>query len=102
MNLGGNASLDGILGASFTTVPILGQQFPIINYTGTRTGTFATFDSLVDSPLGPDTVQLSIDYGTGTNSSVVLTVVPEPSTCVLLAGLGLLMLARRPRICNRS
>jgi hypothetical protein len=84
INLGGNAVLDGILSASFTATPMMGQQFPIINYTGARTGTFATFDSLVDGPLGPDTIQLSIDYGTGTNSAVVLTVVPEPASLVLV------------------
>jgi hypothetical protein len=97
MNVGADASLNGILGASFTTVPSLGQQFTIMNYGGSLTGTFATFDSLVDSPLGPDTVQLSIDYGTGTNSSVVLTVVPEPSTYALVCGFGLIMLVRRNR-----
>lgn len=97
INLGGNAILDGILTASFTTIPSIGQQFPIINYVGTESGTFATFDSLVDSPLGPDTIQLAIDYGAGTSSSVVLTVVPEPAAFVLLGGLGLIMLGRRQR-----
>jgi T5SS/PEP-CTERM-associated repeat protein len=85
INLGGDAILDGALSASFTSTPTLGQQFPIINYAGIQSGAFATFDTLVDSPLGPDTVQLSIDYGTGTNSAVVLTVVPEPSSMVLFA-----------------
>jgi hypothetical protein len=83
MNVGGNALLDGALGASFTTIPSMGQQFTIMNYSGTRTGTFATFDSLVDSPLGPDTVELSIDYGAGANGSIVLTVVPEPGSILL-------------------
>lgn len=74
MNLGGNAILDGILSASFTSTPTVGQEFQIIKYAGTRTGTFASFDSLVDSPLGPDTVQLAVDYGSGTNDVVKLTV----------------------------
>jgi hypothetical protein len=74
MNLGGNAILDGILGASFTTTPMVGQQYTIMNYGGTLTGTFGTFDSLVDSPMGPNSVQLSINYGTGSASSIVLTV----------------------------
>lgn len=95
MNLGGNAILDGILSASFTTVPTIGQEFQIIKYAGTRTGTFASFDSLVDSPLGPDSVQLAIDYGSGTNDVVKLTVVPEPSSILLLGSLGLVLLARR-------
>lgn len=97
MNVGGNVLLNGILGASFTATPSVGQQFTIMNYTGSLTGQFTTFDSLVDSPLGPDTVQLSLDYGAGTNSSVVLTVIPEPSTLALLGGLGFILLGRRPR-----
>jgi hypothetical protein len=97
MNLGGNAILDGILGASFTATPSLGQQFTIMNYTGTLTGQFATFDSLVDSPLGPNTVQLSINYGAGTNSSIVLTVVPEPSAFVLLGSFGFIVFGWRQR-----
>jgi hypothetical protein len=97
MNVGGNALLNGTLGASFTATPSVGQQFTIMNYTGTLTGQFAAFDSLVDSPLGPDTVQLSLDYGAGTNGSVVLTVVPEPVAFALLGTLGLFMLGRRPR-----
>jgi hypothetical protein len=96
MNVGGNALLDGALGASFTTIPTIGQQFTIMNYTGTRTGTFATFDNLVDSPLGPDTVELSVDYGSGANSAIVLTVVPEPGSIVLLCAVLLAVpLARR-------
>jgi hypothetical protein len=74
MNLGGNAILDGILGASFTATPTVGQQYTIMNYGGTLTGTFGTFDSLVDCPMGPNSVQLSINYGTGSASSIVLTV----------------------------
>jgi hypothetical protein len=74
MNVGGDAILDGILGASFTATPSVGQQFTIMNYGGTLTGTFGTFDSLVDSPMGPNSVQLSIDYGMGSASSIMLTV----------------------------
>lgn len=74
MNLGGNAILDGILGASFTAIPSIGQTYTIMNYGGTLTGTFGTFDTLVDSPMGPNSVQLSINYGTGSASSIVLTV----------------------------
>jgi hypothetical protein len=97
MNLGGNAILDGILSAAFTTVPTFGQEFQIIKYAGTRTGTFASFDSLVDSPLGTDSVQLVIDYGSGTNDFVKLTVVPEPSSIQLFGSLGLMLLHLRSR-----
>lgn len=74
LNLGGNAVLDGILSASFTATPTVGQQFTIMNYGGTQSGTFGSFDNLVDSPMGPNSVQLSINYGTGSASSIVLTV----------------------------
>jgi hypothetical protein len=74
LNVGGNALLDGILSASFTSTPTVGQEFTIMNYGGTQTGTFATFDDLVDSPAGPNTVKLSINYGTGSASSIVLKV----------------------------
>lgn len=97
INVGANALLDGIVSASFTTIPTIGQEFPIIKYTGTRTGTFATFDSLVDSPLGPDTVQLAIDYGDGSDDFVKLTVVPEPSACMLFGSLGVVLLMRKCR-----
>lgn len=98
MNIGGNATLNGVLGVSFTATPTLGQQFTIMNYVGTLAGAFSTFDNLVDSPQGPDSVLLSIGYGAGTNSSIVLTVVPEPSSIALVicnCSLGLLMFRRR-------
>jgi hypothetical protein len=98
MNVGGNASLAGILGASFSTIPMMGQQFTIMNYTGARTGTFTAFDNLVDSPLGPNTVELSIDYGTGTNSSIVLTVVPEPASISLFGSALLVCVMLRNRL----
>ena len=83
--LTGNATLGGTLGVAFSTTPSPGQQFTVMNYGGTLTGTFSTFDSVVDSPLGPDTIGLSISYGSGSNSAVVLTVVPEPTAGVMMA-----------------
>jgi hypothetical protein len=76
LNVGATASLNtgSILKALFTATPMVGQQFTILNYMGTLTGTFSDFDSLVDSPLGPNSVQLSINYGTLSASSIVLTV----------------------------
>jgi hypothetical protein len=74
MNVGGDINLLGALGVTFTATPSMGQQFTIMNYGGTLTGTFGTFDILVDSPMGPNTVQLSLDYGTQSASSIVLTV----------------------------
>jgi hypothetical protein len=74
MTVGGNVNLFGGVGASFTSTPTVGQQFPIMNYAGGINGTFTDFDNLADSPLGPNTVQLSLDYGTGGTNSIVLTV----------------------------
>jgi hypothetical protein len=83
----GGATLAGTLAVEFLAAPSVGQTFTILDYDGSRSGTFTTFDNVVDSPYGPDSVTLSINYGTGSNSAVVLTVdavaVPEPSSAVL-------------------
>lgn len=97
INLTGSATLGGALNVSFTTTPSVGQQFPIMNYGGALTGAFSTFDTLVDSPAGTDSVLLSISYGTGSNSSVVLTVVPEPVSLTLFATMLPALLVRRAR-----
>jgi len=89
INAGGLTSLAGGLDISFLATPSLGQTFDIIQY-GSISGTFDTFDTLVDSPLGADTVSLGIDYGVNGNTVQVsvLSVVPEPTSSVLLlAGL---------------
>ncbi|BBO35628.1 hypothetical protein PLANPX_5240 [Lacipirellula parvula] len=81
----GSATLGGALNALFSSSPSIGQQFTVMTYGGSLTGTFGTFDNVVDGPLGPNTITLSLDYGTGANSAVVLTVVPEPATGALVA-----------------
>jgi len=78
----GNVNLDGTLEVAFQSRPSFGQSFTIMNYGGILTGAF-DFDGLGDSPLGPDTVMLSIDYGTGTADAVVLTVDAAPEPLVL-------------------
>lgn len=98
VNITANATLAGSLDVAFTATPSIGQQFTVMNYGGTLAGTFTTFDNLVNSPLGPDTIGLSIDYGVGANSAIKLTVtsVPEPSGILLpLIGTTLLILPRR-------
>jgi hypothetical protein len=95
INVGGDATLDGTLSVLFTETPSLGQQFTIMSYEGTLSGEFSTFDELVDSPLGADSILLSIDYGAGSNGSVVLTVVPEPGTLALAALGGLAIVPLR-------
>ncbi len=83
LNLGANDQLTlSLLNGSAPT-----NNYTIATYTGTLTG---TFDTIVGMPSG-----YSIDYGTGTNSSIMLTV-PEPGAAVsLLGGLGLLLGIRR-------
>lgn len=85
INLTGGATLAGALNVKFTTTPSVGQTFTIMTYGGTLTGAFTTFDSLVDSPAGIDSIPLSLSYGSGSGSSIVLTVVPEPTSILLMA-----------------
>lgn len=104
INLTGGATLGGTLDVAFTSQPLLGQQFTVMNYGGALTGTFATFDALVDGPKGANSIGLSIDYGVGANSAVVLTVtsvVPEPATWSL-AGVGVLLSAFANRRSKRG
>ena len=68
--------VESILEVEFTEIPTIGQTFDIISYGTTLSGTFATFDTLVYSPLGKDTVELSINYNS--SNKVVLTVVYAP------------------------
>ena len=74
MNVGGDVSLLGGLGVSFNEVPTVGQEFTIMNYTGSLSGTFTDFAGFGASPLGANSVSLSIDYGTLFSSAVKLTV----------------------------
>jgi hypothetical protein len=93
VNVTANATLAGSLDVAFTATPSLGQQFTVMNYGGVLAGTFSTFDNFVNSPLGPDTIGLSIDYGSGANSAIKLTVtsVPEP-TGILVTLMGAMFL----------
>jgi fibronectin-binding autotransporter adhesin len=65
---------------------ISGQNYTIATYTGTLSGTFAT----TDLPPG-----YSVNYGTGSDSSITI-VVPEPASLSIL-GIGGLALIRRRR-----
>jgi hypothetical protein len=74
VNVGRDLTLAGTLDVSFLATPTLGQTFTVFDYANALTGTFANFEAIVDSPLGAGTVELGIDYGSGLDSQVVLTV----------------------------
>lgn len=92
----GALSLDGILQVALIDgfTPVLGDRFVLFQY--------GSLDSLHDRFTElrlPGTNGWSVDYGTGLNSQVVLTAVPEPGAMALLAlgGLGLGAVCRRGR-----
>jgi len=79
---------------------VANDVFTLANY-GSLTGTFAGLSQNANFALGDYVFQ--IDYGSGTASSInltVLSVIPEPSSALLL-GLGLAALALRKR-CKKS
>jgi len=67
-----------------------GSDYTIVTYSGNLSGTFATTTGLDSSYF--------IDYGSGTNDTITLRLIPEPSSTGLLvvAGISLLIL-RRPQ-----
>jgi hypothetical protein len=69
-----NVTLAGILDIGFSSTPSVGQQFTLLNYGGVLTGAFDAFDDLVNSPAGVNTVKLSLNYGAGSGSAIVVTV----------------------------
>ena len=70
----GDVTLGGTLEVRLATIPTVGQEFVIISYGGSLAGTFATFDNVVDSPLGANTVNLALDYGDGSDDQVKIIV----------------------------
>jgi autotransporter-associated beta strand protein len=65
-----------------------GNPYTIATYTGTLSGTFNS----TSLPAG-----YSVNYGTGSNSSITIAIVPEPATLSLMAGLSAGLLMRRRR-----
>jgi hypothetical protein len=104
LNVNGNLSLAGTLDVSLWNgfVPGNGDTFDILNWTGTRTGSFDAIDYPTLSagyyfePLwGANSLTLEVGYTGGGGSAT-----PEPATCFLM-GAGLLVgiyrwRARRP------
>ena len=86
IDVGRDAVLSGRLDVEFLGAPTIGETFTIMQYAGSLTGTFDVFDTLVNSSLGLDTVQLGIDYGTGMDSAIVLTVLDLPPPSATLQG----------------
>lgn len=94
INLGGDLILAGALDVAFTTTPSIGESFTLMNYGGLLSTEFET-ESVAGLPSG---ATYSLDYGTGSDSSVILSVVeiPEPATAVsLLIGALMVLLRRR-------
>ena len=83
LSLNGGPTLD-------VTGNLAAGQYTIATYGGTLSGRFGT----LNIPAGD-----TINYGTGSNSSITLSAVPEPSTIALLcvAAIGLLGYAWRRR-----
>jgi len=103
LNVNGNLSLAGTLDVLLWNgfVPANGNTFDILNWTGTRTGSFGAIDYptlsagyYFESLWGANSLTLEVGYNGGAGS------VPEPATCFLM-GAGLLVgiyrwRARRP------
>lgn len=103
LNVNGNLSLAGTLDVLLWNgfVPGNGNTFDILNWTGTRTGSFGAIDYptlsagyYFESLWGANSLTLEVGYNGGAGT------VPEPATCFLM-GAGLLVgiyrwRARRP------
>lgn len=93
-------NIGGTLEVSFTEIPTIGERFTLMEY-GTLIHGFDSYDLVVDSPLGPDTVDLALHYGDRSDDIMeveVLHVVPEPAVYSLLfAALALASIRRRRR-----
>jgi len=89
----GEAALGGLLSIEYLAEGLEPGVYPLLRY-GSRSG---TFDEVQLSGL--PTELYALGYGTGANDAVTLTIVPEPSTLILLAiaAVGLLTYCRRRR-----
>ncbi|MDF1824604.1 MAG: autotransporter-associated beta strand repeat-containing protein [Verrucomicrobiales bacterium] len=93
LDITGSAFVDNFSG-SFTG----GTSYQIASYTGNLTGTFASWGNNTERTLGGG--QYLINYGSGSNSVITLTAVPEPAAflpLLLLAFGGGWILRRRRR-----
>jgi hypothetical protein len=85
-------SLDDLGSTPLTT----GTTFNLVAYTGTLSGTFQNYANNSDITVGNNTYVLN--YGTGTNSDISLTSVPEPTTWLYsVVGLAALLGVQRRR-----
>ena len=84
----GSGNRTPTLDVEFSVTPEVGDVFDIIKYGTLQDPRWDTFDGIVDSPRGVDTVTLAINYAGGANGDTiqleVTRVVPEPSTMVMV------------------
>ena len=86
-----NAALDILLSGTFSAD--VDDVFTVADY-GALTGTFAGLSENATFSVGGESFR--INYGDGTNDSIILTVIPEPSAAGLLLAAGAaLAIARR-------
>ncbi len=112
LNLDGNLNLDLAGGVSLDLVDLatvggemeIGTKFTLISYSGDwNGGLFEDYANFSKFESGANQWRIRYDDGTGGlnfgefDSFVTLTVVPEPSSVLLLLGVGLALLASRRR-----
>jgi autotransporter-associated beta strand protein len=82
----GLLNLDSTLDTLVLSGAADGSSYTIATY-GSLSGTFNSVTGLPENYV--------LDYGTGLNSAITLTLIPEPGTLALVGAAGLLMLKRR-------
>jgi hypothetical protein len=77
----------------------LGESFTLVNYGGTLGGDNGEFSTVTVNGLGG--ANYILDYGSGTDDSIVLTVIPEPGAFAMLLVTGLVTVLFRRSLASR-